>query len=69
MKIKVITDTDQKDFENKVNEELEAIEVFSKIKGITTTVSHPNKMRGEKIVGVGNFFSSIIAYEERGCQL
>lgn len=64
MKVKVITDTEAKDFENKVNEELEAIEVFNRIKGITATVSHPNKMRGEKVVGVGNFFSAIIAYEE-----
>lgn len=64
MKIKVITDTEAKDFENKVNEELEAIEVFNRIKGIAATVSHPNKMRGEKVVGVGNFFSAIIVYEE-----
>lgn len=65
MKIKYITDTDPKDFENKVNKALEEIENASGfIKGITTTVSHPNKIRGEKIVGVGNLFSALIAYKE-----
>lgn len=66
MKVKIITDTNAEDFEGKINKALEEIEenAISRIKGITATVSHPEKMRGEKVVGVGNFFSAIIAYEE-----
>lgn len=64
MKIKFVTDTEPHSFENKVNNALEEIGDIATIRGINATVSHPEKMRGEKIVGIGNFFSAIIAYEE-----
>ena len=64
MKVKIVTDTEASGLENKINNALEEIGDIATIKGINATVTHPNKMRGEKIVGVGNFFSAIIAYEE-----
>lgn len=64
MKVKIVTDTEASGLENKINNTLEEIGSIATIKAINATVTHPNKMRGEKIVGVGNFFSAIIAYEE-----
>ena len=64
MKVKFFTDTEAKDIENKMNQALEEIGAAAHIRGISVSVTHPEKMRGEKIVGVGNLFSALIAYEE-----
>ena len=65
MKVKFIIDTNAEEFEKKINEELENIEPdYGIVKSINATVSHPERMRDGKIVGVGNLFSALIAYEE-----
>lgn len=65
MKVKYVTDTEARDFEAKINKVMEEIGgMGGRVRGITSTVTHPNKMRGDKVVGVGNLFSCIVAYEE-----
>lgn len=64
MRVRFITDTAEKSFEDKINEALEEIEEFGTIKGINATVSHTKAFHEEIPVSVGNFFSALIAYEE-----